>query len=94
MRIVEGKGLVAVKTLEGRGDLNALTRLMKLSTEISDSALTFYGTERVTAGMTLMGIADRLADEVGLLADRSGYTVDEVTAPLWKEATSNTTQAA
>lgn len=86
MRVIEGEGLVTVKALEGSRDLNALTRLMTLSCEIGDSARE-CDTDQA---MRLIGIADRLADEVGTLADRSGYTVDEVIAPLWKEATVDT----
>ena len=59
--------------------------LMALSSEIADSARKLCTTEQATVGMKLMTIADRLADEVGLLTDRSGYTVDEVVAPLWKD---------
>jgi len=42
--------------------------------------------------MKLMEIADKLADDVGVLAAHSGYTADQVTAPLWNGNTVNTPQ--
>jgi hypothetical protein len=42
--------------------------------------------------MSLMETADRLAEEVGVWAARSGYTVDEVTQPLWRNTRPKTTQ--
>ena len=92
MKLIRGEGLVTVKAPEDSGNLNVLARLMALSSEIADSAQKLYDTEQATVGMTLMEIAGRLTDEVGLLTDRSGYTVDE--APLWKEATVDTLHAA
>ncbi len=93
MKFIRGEGLVAEKTPDSDRGV-ALTRLMALSSEIANSAQRLYDTEQATVGMRLMEIADRLADEVGLLTDRSGYTVDEVIAPLWKEATVDTLHAA
>jgi hypothetical protein len=40
--------------------------------------------EHAAFGVALMGTADRLADEVGVWATRSGHTVDDVTLPLWE----------
>jgi len=77
-----GEGLVTTKALSS--DLEALTRLMKLSCEISSAATTLYATEHAALGMKLMGTADQLADEVGVLAARSGYTAEQVTQPLWQ----------
>jgi hypothetical protein len=48
------------------GDLEAFTRLMKLSGEISSAAIALYDTEHAALGMTLMETADQLADEVGI----------------------------
>jgi hypothetical protein len=88
----EGKGLVAERTPEDSGDLSVLTRLMKLSSELADCAMVLYGTEEAAQGMKVMEIADKLADVVGGLAARNGYTMDEVTASLWKGTTVNTPQ--
>jgi hypothetical protein len=82
MRVEMGEGLVNTKAHSS--DLEALTGLMKLSCEISDAATALYDTEHAALGMKLMETADQLADEVGVLAARSGYTADEVTQPLWK----------
>jgi hypothetical protein len=82
MKVEMGEGLVTTKA--PFSDLEALTGLMKLSSEISDAATALYDTEHAALGMKLMETADRLADEVGALAARSGYTVDEVTQPLWQ----------
>jgi hypothetical protein len=65
------------------GELEGFTRLMKLSCEISDAATALYDTEHAALGIKLMETADRLADEVGMLAAQSDYTADEVTQPLW-----------
>jgi hypothetical protein len=82
MRVEMGEGLVTTEA--PFSDLEALTRLMTLSSEISDAAMALYATEEAALGMKLMETADRLADEVGTLAIRSGYTADEVTQPLWQ----------
>ncbi len=34
--------------------------------------------------MQLIETADKIADEVGVCAERAGYTLDEVTTPLRK----------
>lgn len=64
--------------------LAALTRLMDLSCQIAGHAVSLYDTTQTALGMTLMESADHLADEVGVWAGRCGYTMDEVTAPLWE----------
>jgi len=48
--------------------------------------------EEAARDMKLMEIADKLADDVGVLAARSGYTADQMTAPLWNRNTVNTPQ--
>jgi hypothetical protein len=65
---------------------------MALSSKLADCAMALYETEEAARGMKLMEIADKLADDVGVLAARSGYTADQVTAPLWKGNTVNTPQ--
>jgi hypothetical protein len=82
MRVEMGEGLVTTEA--PFNDLEALTRLMKLSSEISDAATALYATEQATLGMKLMETADQLAEEVGVLAARSGYTANQVTQPLWR----------
>ena len=69
-----------MRSEEGAG---ALTRLMDLSCQLARHAMLLYDTAEAALGMTLMETADRLADEVGVWAARSGYTVEEVTLPLW-----------
>ena len=66
-------------------DLEALTRLMELSCKVSDHAQALYGTEEIGRGMELMETADLIAEEVGVWLLRTGYTIEEVTAPLWGE---------
>ena len=95
MKLIRGEGLVTGKTPERSENAAALTRCMALSCEIADSALKLYNTEHVTVGMRLMETADKLAEEVGLLTDLTGYTIDEVVAPLWRDNTvANTPQTA
>jgi hypothetical protein len=43
--------------------------------------------------MKVMEAADELAEEVGVLAARLGFTVDEVVTPLWKGEECNVTTA-
>jgi hypothetical protein len=50
----------------------ALTRLMELSCDVSRAAEALYDTEEAALGMALMEKADRLSDEVGVWAARSG----------------------
>jgi hypothetical protein len=85
MRTKEGEGL--------KEDLAALTRLMALSSQVAAHAEALYATEEVQRGMKLMGTADLIAEEVGVLAERYGYTIDEVTHPLWKETDPTTSRA-
>jgi hypothetical protein len=70
---------------EGLGELEALTRLMGLSCDVSRLAVTLYDTEQTTLGMALMETADQVADEVGVWTTRCGHTMDEVTRPLWRD---------
>jgi hypothetical protein len=79
MRTVEGTGGYGSKPQENAGDLAALTRLMALSCRVADYAQTLDGGDTV-----LMEAADKIAEEVGVWAERSGYTLDEVTRPLWE----------
>jgi hypothetical protein len=88
MRLEEGAGLIARKPQD---DLTALTRLMQLSRHVAETAEALYGTEEAARGMDLMEIADGITNEVGVWAERCGYTLDEVTRPLW-EGTLPTTQ--
>ena len=62
--------------------LATLTRLMELSCEVSDAAMELYATEHTDVGMLLMEAADRIADEIDVLAERGGYRIDEVIQPL------------
>jgi hypothetical protein len=89
---IEGEGLLTVETPEDSGDLSVLTRFMAFSSELADFAMALYDTEEAARGMKLMEFADKLADEIGVLAARSGYTADQVTAPLWKGTTVNMPQ--
>ncbi len=70
MRTDEGVPLVESKPPE---DLAALTRLMALSCRVADAARTIEAMET----------ADKIAEDVGVLAERLGYTADEVVRPLW-----------
>jgi hypothetical protein len=58
---------------------------MDLSRQVAAHAVALYDTEELQRGMNLMETADRIAEEVGVWAERCGYTIDEVTHPLWKE---------
>jgi hypothetical protein len=84
MRVEMDWGVATTKAPEATGELKALGRLMELSCDVSRAAVALYDTEQATLGMTLMETADRLADEAGAWAGRCGYTMDEVTQPLWK----------
>lgn len=85
MRTDEGLVQHASGTLGGLGDLTALTRLMALSCRVADLALKLYD-DAPTLGMKMMEAADLISEEVGVWAERSGYTLDEVTQPLWNGA--------
>ena len=86
-------GCVEAGELGKAADLAVLTGLMDLSSQVAAHGEALCSTEETSRGMTLMEIADRLADEVGVLADGSGYTMDEVMAPLWQRTTEETPQA-
>jgi hypothetical protein len=73
------------KMTEDNCDLMALTRLMQLSSEVSALAIKLYDTEEAALGMKAMEIADQISEEAGRGAERAGYTMDEVTRPLWNQ---------
>jgi len=78
-----GEGVATTIAPQTTGDLEALTRLMELSCELSQAAL--HCTDQVMFGKTLMETADRLAEEVGFWAEQRGYTMDQVTLSLWAD---------
>ncbi len=55
-------------------DLSVLTRLIARCSELADCAMALYGTEEAAQGMKVMEIADKLTDDIGVLAAQSGYT--------------------
>ena len=67
-----------------RDDLEALTRLMGLLSNLARDVTKLYGTEKAALGMSLMETTDQLTVVVGVLSERMGYTMDEVTRPLWQ----------
>jgi len=94
MKRIRGEGLVTEETPEDSGDLSVLTRLMKLSSELADCAKALYVTEEIARGMKVMKLADKLADYVGVLAERASIHMDQVMAPLWKRTTADTLHTA
>jgi hypothetical protein len=86
MKAEQGAGWRGDKAQESFKDLAALTRLMGLSCRVADYAQKQSSSE-TKLGMDLMDIADNIAEEVGVWAARSGYTLDEVTRPLWAAQT-------
>ena len=99
MRIEEGEGLRCnlagnEAPLESTTDLEALTKLMDLSCQVAAHAEALYATEEVQRGMKLMETADLIAEEVGVWTERCGYTIDEVTRPLWRGCCATSSVAA
>ena len=74
--------------------LVALTSLMDLSCQVAAHAVALYGTEEAGRGMHLMKAADQLAEAVGVWAEQTGYTLDEITAPLWNTQSEDPSSAA
>lgn len=95
MRIEEGEGLrcnlVANEAPGGTTDLEALTKLMDLACQV---AAIGGGRTKAQRGLNLLEIADLIAEEVGVLAVRCGYMIDEVTQPLWLATDPPTPRAA
>ncbi len=77
-----------------KSDLTSLTRFMELSSEVAALAMKLGDTEEASLGMKLMETADRISDQVGVAAERAGYTMDEVTRPLWEGTPLNRNAAA
>lgn len=69
--------------LESVTDLTALTKLMGLSSAVADHARALCDTKETQRGMRLMEVADKIAEEVGVLVECGGLTIDEVMRPLW-----------
>ena len=72
----------------------ALTRFMGLSSQVADRAIALYDTEEAWEGMEVMEAADQIAEAVGVVAVRCGYTMDEVMRPLWGPPSSFAPQTA
>lgn len=93
----EQKGLTMTKqenSKEAVISLENLTELMDLSGQVSALALSWYGTIRVREGMALMQISNQIAEVAGVLTEQAGYTIDEVTAPLWGSPSAEALSAA
>ena len=86
--IIEGAGMncneTAARGTENSKGLEALRRLMNLSSELVECSMGAYNTDDDRSNPPrLHNIADTLAEEIGVLAESLGYTVADVVGPMW-----------